>query len=95
MPDAVQVGSELPVTVKVSTTRGSTTVPVAQTHLFFQIFSDGRTPVRWRERTTNTLGRSYLHVAALELPGYYKLTVHASKGRHRGLIKRTFKVRRR
>jgi hypothetical protein len=95
MPDAVQVGSELPVTVKVTTKKGSATVPVAQTHLFFQIFSDGRTPVRWRERTTNTLGKSYLHVAALELPGYYKLAVYASKGRHRGIVKRTFKVRRR
>ena len=44
---------------------------------------------------TNTLGVAYLHVAALELPGFYKLTVYASKGGHRGQVTRTFKVRRR
>ena len=51
--------------------------------------------MRLRERYTNTLGVTYLHVAAIELPGYYKLTAYASKGRHRGLVTRTFKVRRR
>mgnify|MGYP003287936527 CR=1 FL=1 len=60
------------------------------------IFSrDGKTPVRWRERRTNTLGTAYLHVAALELPGFYKLAVYASKGSRRGLVTKTFKVRRR
>ena len=94
MPDAVQVGSELPVRVTVIG-KGSGK-PSAQTHVFFQIFSeDGKTPVRLRERYTNTLGVTYLHVAAIELPGYYKLTAYASKGRHRGLVTRTFKVRRR
>ena len=94
MPDAVQVGSELPVRVNVIG-KGSGK-PSAQTHVFFQIFSeDGKTPVRLRERYTNTLGVTYLHVAAIELPGYYKLTAYASKGRHRGLATRTFKVRRR
>jgi hypothetical protein len=56
---------------------------------------DGKTPVRWRERVTNTLGTAYLQVAALELPGFYKLSLYASKGGHRGQVKRTFKVRRR
>jgi hypothetical protein len=51
--------------------------------------------VRWRERQTNTLGTAYLQVAALELPGYYKLSLYASKGQHRGQLTRTFKVRRR
>jgi hypothetical protein len=94
MPKAVQVGSELPVTVHAKLQR--TGAPAAQSHLFFQIFSrDGKTPVRWRERKTNTLGEAYLHVAALELPGFYKLAVYASKGSTRGLVTRTFKVRRR
>ena len=44
---------------------------------------------------TNTLGSAYLQVAALELPGFYKLSVYASKGGHRGQVTRTFKVRRR
>ena len=56
---------------------------VAQSHLFFQIFSqDGKTPVRWRERVTNTLGTAYLQVAALELPGFYKLTAVRVQGQH-------------
>ena len=56
-------------------------MPSPQSHLFFQIYSqDGKTPVRWRERVTNTLGTAYLQVAALELPGFYKLTLFASKG---------------
>ncbi len=94
MPKAVQVGSELPVKVRAKLKRSG--APAAQSHLFFQIFSrDGKTPVRWRERKTNTLGTAYLHVAALELPGFYKLTVYASKGSGRGLVTRTFKVRRR
>ena len=94
MPDAVQVGSELP--VRVSVIGKGSGKPSAQTHVFFQIFSeDGKTPVRLRERYTNTLGVTYLHVAAIELPGFYKLTAYASKGRHRGLVTRTFKVRRR
>ena len=95
MPKAVQVGSELPVKVRVKR-EAAPARPAAQSHLFFQIFSrDGKTPVRWRERETNTLGTAYLHVAALELPGFYKLAVYASKGSHRGLVTRTFKVRRR
>jgi 4-amino-4-deoxy-L-arabinose transferase-like glycosyltransferase len=94
MPDAVPVGSELPVRVNVK--GKGTGKPSAQTHVFFKIFSeDGKTPVRLRERYTNSLGVAYLHVAAIELPGYYKLTAYASKGRHRGLVTRTFKVRRR
>ncbi len=94
MPKAVQVGSELPVRVRAKLKRSG--APAAQSHLFFQIFSrDGKTPVRWRERKTNTLGRAYLHVAALELPGFYKLAVYASQAGGRGLVTRTFKVRRR
>jgi hypothetical protein len=94
MPKAVQVGSELPVRVRAKV-KGSG-APAAQSHLFFQIFSrDGKTPVRWRERKTNTLGTAYLHIAALELPGFYKLAIYASKGSRRGLVTRTFKVRRR
>lgn len=94
MPKAVQVGAGLPVRVRVSI-KGSRAA-AAQSHLFFQIFSrDGKTPVRWRERVTNTLGTAYLHIATLELPGFYKLTVNASKGSHRGKVTRTFKVRRR
>ena len=94
MPKATPVGAELPVRVRV-TAKGSNRA-AAQSHLFFQIFSrDGKTPVRWRERVTNTLGTAYLHLAALELPGFYKLTIYASKGGHRGKVTRTFKVRRR
>ena len=44
---------------------------------------------------TNTLGTAYLQLAALELPGFYKLALFASKGGHRGQVKQTFKVRRR
>ena len=94
MPKAVQVGSELPVRIR-ATLKGSD-APASGSHLFFQIFSrDGKTPVRWRERRTNTLGTAYMNIAALELPGYYKLAVYASKGSRRGLVTRTFKVRRR
>lgn|GEM_PF-1318128 len=94
MPKAVQVGSELPVRVRATLKRSG--APAAESHLFFQIFSrDGKTPVRWRERRTNSLGTAYMHLAALELPGYYRLAVYASKGGGRGLVKRTFKVRRR
>jgi len=96
MPKAVQVGAALPVNVQVTTKTGATVQKAPQSHLFFQIFShDGRTPVRWRERSTNTLGRAYLQLATLELPGFYKLQVFASKGNHRGQVTRTFKVRRR
>ncbi len=94
MPKDAPVGAELPVRVRVKVK--SSGAAAAQSHLFFQIFSrDGKTPVRWRERVTNTLGTAYLHIAAIELPGYYKLSVYASKGRHRGKVTRTFKVRRR
>jgi hypothetical protein len=94
MPKAVQVGSELPVRVRTTLKRSG--APAAESHLFFQIFSrDGKTPVRWRERRTNTLGTAYMHLATLELPGYYRLVVYASKGGSRGIVKRTFKVRRR
>ena len=94
MPKAVPVGSELAVRVRVSG-KGSGR-PSAQSNVFFQIFSqDGKTPVRTRERTTNTLGVAYLHLTAIELPGFYKLRVYASKDRHRGQVTRTFKVRRR
>jgi hypothetical protein len=94
MPKAAPVGAELPVRVRVNV-KGSRAA-AAQSHLFFQIFSrDGKTPVRWRERVTNTLGVAYVHLAALELPGFYKLSVYASKGGHRGKATRTFKVRRR
>jgi Dolichyl-phosphate-mannose-protein mannosyltransferase len=96
MPKAVQVGAALPVNIRVTTKRQGRVQAAAQSHLFFQIFShDGRTPVRWRERQTNTLGKAYLQLATLELPGYYKLSVFASKDDHRGQITRTFKVRRR
>ena len=96
MPKQTPVGDSLPVKVHVRVKDGERLVPSPQTHLFFQIYSqDGKTPVRWRERVTNTLGTAYLQVAALELPGFYKLTLFASKGDHRGQVKRTFKVRRR
>ncbi|MGH2978547.1 MAG: ArnT family glycosyltransferase [Solirubrobacterales bacterium] len=96
MPKATPVGDSLPVKVHVSVKDGGRLVPSAQSHLFFQIYSqDGKTPVRWRERVTNTLGTAYLQVAALELPGFYKLQLFASKGEHRGQVTRTFKVRRR
>jgi hypothetical protein len=95
MPKAVPVGAELPVRVRVVSPVGGRRGG-AQAHLFFQMFSrDGKTPVRWRERVTTTFGTAYLHIAAIELPGYYKLSVYASKNRHRGLATRTFKVRRR
>jgi hypothetical protein len=95
MPKAVPVGAELPVRVRVDSPAGGRRGG-AQAHVFFQMFSrDGKTPVRWRERVTNVFGMAYLHIAAIELPGYYKLSVFASKGRHRGLASRTFKVRRR
>lgn len=94
MPKATPVGAALPVRVRVRVKGSGAAAP--QSHLFFQIFSrDGKTPVRWRERVTNTLGVAYMHIAALELPGYYKLVINASKGRHRGKVTRTFKVRRR
>jgi hypothetical protein len=94
IPKAVQVGSELPVRVRAKLKRSG--APAVQSHLFFQIYSrDGKTPVRWRESRTNTLGTAYLHIAALELPGYYKLAVYASKGTRRDLVTKTFKVRRR
>jgi len=84
------------VKVHVKVRDGERLVPSPQTHLFFQIYSqDGKTPVRWRERVTNTLGTAYLQVAALELPGFYKLSLFATKGEHRGQVTRTFKVRRR
>ena len=96
MPKATPVGDALPVKVRVTVKDGRRFVPAAQSHLFFQIYShDGKTPVRWRERVTNTLGTAYLQVAALELPGFYNLSLFASKGGHRGQVKRTFKVRRR
>jgi hypothetical protein len=96
MPKQTPVGDSLPVKVHVSVKDGGRFVPSPQSHIFFQIFSqDGKTPVRWRERVTNTLGTAYLPVAALELPGFYKLSLFASKGGHRGQASRTFKVRRR
>lgn len=96
MPKQTPVGDALPVKVHVSVRDGGRFVPSPQSHLFFQIYSrDGKTPVRWRERVTNTLGTAYLQVAALELPGFYKLSLFASKGGHRGQVTRTFKVRRR
>ena len=96
MPKQTPVGDSLPVKVHVKVKDGERLVPSPQTHLFFQIYSqDGKTPVRWRERVTNTLGTAYLQVAALELPGFYKLTLFATKGDHRGQVTRTFKVRRR
>ena len=96
MPKQTPVGDSLPVTVHVHVKDGGRLVPSPQSHLFFQIYSqDGKTPVRWRERVTNTLGTAYLQVAALELPGFYKLSLFASKGAHRGQVTRTFKVRRR
>jgi hypothetical protein len=96
MPKQTPVGDSLPVKVHVSVKDGRRWVPSPQSHLFFQIFSrDGKTPVRWRERVTNTLGTAYLQVAALELPGFYKLHLFATKGDHRGQVSRTFKVRRR
>jgi hypothetical protein len=96
MPRQTPVGDSLPVKVHVSVKEGARYVPSPQSHLFFQIYShDGKTPVRWRERVTNTLGFAYLQVAALELPGFYKLQLFAQKGAHRGKVTRTFKVRRR
>jgi hypothetical protein len=96
MPKQTPVGDSLPVKVHIGVRDGKRLVPSPQTHLFFQIYSqDGKTPVRWRERVTNTLGTAYLQVAALELPGFYKLTLFATKGGHRGQVTRTFKVRRR
>jgi hypothetical protein len=96
MPKQTPVGDSLPVKVHIRVRDGKRLVPSPQTHLFFQIYSqDGKTPVRWRERVTNTLGTAYLQVAALELPGFYKLTLFATKGEHRGKVTRTFKVRRR
>jgi len=96
MPEQTPVGDSLPVKVHVRVRDGGRYVPSAQSHLFFQIYSqDGKTPVRWRERVTNTLGTAYLHVAALELPGFYRLQLFASKGQHHGQVTRTFKVRRR
>jgi hypothetical protein len=96
MPKQTPVGDSLPVKVRVTVEKDGRQVPSAQSHLFFQIYSqDGKTPVRWRERVTNTLGTAYLQVAALELPGFYRLQLFASKGGHRGQVSRTFKVRRR
>ena len=96
MPRQTPVGDSLPVKVHVGVKEGGRYVPSPQSHLFFQIYShDGKTPVRWRERVTNTLGFAYLQVAALELPGFYKLQLFAQKGQHRGQVTRTFKVRRR
>jgi hypothetical protein len=96
MPQQTPVGDSLPVRVHVRVRDGDRYVPSPQSHLFFQIYShDGKTPVRWRERVTNTLGAAYLQVAALELPGFYKLRVFASKHDHQGQVTRTFKVRRR
>jgi hypothetical protein len=96
MPKQTPVGDSLPVRVHVMVRDGERYVPSPQSHLFFQIYShDGKTPVRWRERVTNTLGAAYLQVAALELPGFYKLRVFASKHDHQGQVTRTFKVRRR
>jgi hypothetical protein len=96
LPIETRVGDSLPVGVRVGTKTAGRFVPAPQTHVFFQIFSqDGKTPVRWRERVTNPLGVAYLPVAAIELPGYYKLSLYASKGAHRAQVTRTFKVRRR
>jgi hypothetical protein len=96
MPKQTPVGDALPVKVRVSVKDGGRFVPSPQSHLFFQIYSqDGKTPVRWRERVTNTLGTAYVQVAALELPGFYRVRLFASKGEHRGQVGRTFKVRRR
>jgi hypothetical protein len=96
MPKATPVGDSLPITVRVQVKNRGRFEPAAQSHLFFQIFSqDGKTPVRWRERTTNTLGTAYLQMAALELPGFYKLQLFAQKGGHEARVTRTFKVRRR
>jgi hypothetical protein len=36
-----------------------------------------------------------MNLAAIELPGFYKLSITATKGRFRGTVTRTFKVRRR
>jgi hypothetical protein len=96
MPKQTPVGDSLPLEVRVSLGTGAGYEPVAQSHLFFQIYSqDGKTPVRWRERTTNTLGTAHINMAAIELPGFYRLHVFATKGSHRGEAKRVFKVRRR
>jgi hypothetical protein len=95
MPDAVQVGSALPMRVRVSSkSEGLASVPQAK--VFFRITSlDGKTPVRLRQRTSNTLGLAYMNLAAIELPGFYKLSIIATKGDQRGQVARTFKVRRR
>ena len=95
MPKAVQVGSELPVT-GAREPEGQRPARRAEPPVLPDLLArrqDSR--ARRGERTTNTLGTAYLHLTAIELPGFYKLAVYASKGRHRGQVTRTFKVRRR
>jgi hypothetical protein len=97
VPRQVPVGSGLPIVVHVQTGASRSTL-VARANVSLLLRSQTGSKVistRVEEQETNQLGDAYFNLAALELPGYYKLAVTVEKGRREGSAGTSVKVRRR
>jgi Dolichyl-phosphate-mannose-protein mannosyltransferase len=95
-PKQVPVGSTLSIVVHVQAGKSrSTLVSRANVSLVLRSTTTRVTSVRLNEKQTNQLGDAYFNLAALELPGIYRMSVEVTKGGQRGASERMLKVRRR
>jgi hypothetical protein len=97
VPSQVPVGSQLPVVVHVQTgsTRSSLLARAEVSLLIRSAQGSHVTSTRLKEQQTNQLGDAYFNLAALDIPGFYTMSVTVQKGKRRGSAATTVKVRRR
>lgn len=92
LPESVQLGGEVNVTVAVQSIIDGVARPASQVRAFLEIFSDEGEAVRWKVISTNTRGLATANLASLDLPGDYSLRVFAWKDRQVGEDEVPFRI---
>lgn len=83
-PEAVAVGQQLRMPVRVESTVSGAREAVSQAHLFIELVSKQGVMLDWAAGSTNTLGNVTLSLASLVRAADYTLNVFATKGRDTG-----------
>jgi hypothetical protein len=94
-PEAVAVGQQLRMSVRVESTASGARQSVSQAHLFIELVSEQGVMLDWAAGSTNTLGNVTLSLASLVHATDYTLQVFATKGSDTGTAEIPVRITRR
>ena len=92
-PRSVVVGAPLKFTVKVKSRAHQPPEAVSEAVIYVELSGDGGV-TRWAAELSNSFGVATLNLTSLEIPGVYRILVHASKGHDFGTARASVQIQR-